>query len=46
MNNKVESALIVLLTITMNSLNKITADMEESAIKLLDSIGKYKNQKG
>lgn len=29
MNNKVESALIVLLTITMNSLNKITADMEE-----------------
>lgn len=29
MDKKVESALIVLLNITMNGLNKITADMEE-----------------
>lgn len=30
----------------VSKIDHITADMEESAIKLLDSIGKYKNQKG
>ena len=30
----------------VSKIDYITADMEESAIKLLDSIGKYKNQKG
>lgn len=30
----------------ISKIDHITADMEESAIKLLDSIGKYKNQKG
>ena len=30
----------------VSKIDHITADMEESAIKLLDSIGKYKNHKG
>lgn len=30
----------------VSKIDHITVDMEESAIKLLDSIGKYKNQKG
>lgn len=30
----------------VSKIDHITSDMEESAIKLLDSIGKYKNQKG
>ena len=30
----------------VSKIDHITADMEESAIKLLDSIGKYQNQKG
>lgn len=30
----------------VSKIDHITADMEESAIKLLDSIGKYKKQKG